>query len=189
MFEGLRAAINAALDAATPPEDSRHLVSMMREAVIDARTSLELMREGVQKTEARLSAERVRLEESSRRQRLAEGIGDQETVEVAGRFIGKHQERVTVLEEKLEAQQNELALAEKEYAEMKAELMGAEKNRVAGDAARHVESAWRNVEAAGGTRPETDLDGSLLKSRLDREAREAAADDQLAELKRRMGKD
>ena len=49
MFESLRAAIHAALDAATLPEDSRHLVSQMREAVIDARASLELMREGVQK--------------------------------------------------------------------------------------------------------------------------------------------
>jgi hypothetical protein len=189
MFESLRAAIHAALDAATPPEDSRHLVSQMREAVIDARASLELMREGVQKSESRLAFERSKLEESSRRQRLADGIDDQETVDVAMRFVKKHQDRVTVLEEKLGAQQNELALAEREYAEMKAEFKNAEKNRVAGDAARHVESAWRNVEAAGGTRPETDLDGSLLKSRLDREARESAAEDQLAELKRRMGKD
>ncbi len=175
MFERLRAAINAALDAATPPEDSRHLVSQMRE--------------GVEKSERRLAFERSKLEESSRRQRLAEGIDDQETVDVAMRFVDKHRERVTVLEEKLDAQQKELALAEKEYAEMKAELKSADKNRVAGDAARNVESAWRNVEAAGGTRPETDLDGSLLKSRLDREARESAAEDQLAELKRRMGKD
>ncbi len=189
MFEGLRAAINAALDAATPPEDSRQLVSQMREAVIDARVSLELMRDGIQKSESRLAFERTKLEESSRRLRLAEGIDDQETVDVATRFVTKHQERITVLEEKLDAQQNELTLAEKEYAEMKAELKSADKNRVAGDAARQVESAWRNVEAAGGTRPETDLDGSLLKSRLDREAREAAAEDQLAELKRRMGKD
>ena len=114
MFERLRAAINAALDAATPPEDSRHLVSQMREAVIDARASLELMREGVEKSERRLAFERSKLEESSRRQRLAEGIDDQETVDVAMRFVEKHRERVTVLEEKLDAQQKELALAEKD---------------------------------------------------------------------------
>jgi hypothetical protein len=189
MFERLRAALNAALDAATPEQDTRELVAQMREAVIDARVSIEKMREGVEQTQHRLDQERVRLDDAQRRERLAAGIDDQETVGVAQRFVEKHQQRVVVLEEKLEAQQNELALAEREYAEMKAQLKDAHRDRVANDASRHVESAWRNVEAAGGARPETDVEDSLLKSRLDRSAREAAADDQLAELKRRMGKD
>ena len=187
MFERLRAAMNAALDAATA-EDSRAMMAQMREAVIDARAALEAMREGTEQTEHRLSHERAKLEEAARRQRLAEGIDDGETVEVAARFVAKHRDRVDVLEAKLQAQRNELRLAEREYEEMKAQLKSAERDRVAGDAARHVESAWRNVEAAGGARPETDVNDSLLKSRLDRQAREAMADEQLAELKRRMGK-
>ncbi len=68
MFENLRAAINAALDAATPDSDPRDVIGKMREAVIEARTSIELMREGVMKTEARLAAERQKLaDEETRR--------------------------------------------------------------------------------------------------------------------------
>ena len=189
MFERLRAAINAALDAATPPEDPRAFLAQMREAVIDARASIEAMRDGVAQTERRLAHERKQLEDAERRARLAAGIEDGETVEVAEQFATKHSERIEVLTQKLVAQQEELALAEREYAEMKTQLKHAERDRVTGDAARHVESAWRNVEAAGGARPETDLDDSILRSRIDRAAREAAAEDQLDELKRRMGRD
>ena len=83
MFESLRAAINAALDAATPDSDLRDVIGKMREAVIQARTSIEMMREGVTKTEARLAAERQKLADAERRGRLAAGIQDAETAEVA----------------------------------------------------------------------------------------------------------
>ena len=188
MFERLRAAINAALDAATPDADPRAGVSKMREAVIDARVSLEAMREGIVTTESRLGQERSRLAAAARRGRLAAGIEDHDTVQVAARFSEKHRERVEVLERKLAAQRSELALAEREYEEMKRELKGAQRNRAAGDAARHAEAAWRNIEAAGGARPGADPDDALLRSRIDRAAREAQAEDQLAELKRRMGR-
>ena len=189
MFERLRAAINAALDAATPPEDPRAFLALMREAVIDARASIEAMREGVAQTDGRLAHERKRLEDAERRGRLAAGIEDAETIEVAKQFATKHRERVEVLEQKLVAQQEELALAEREYGDMKSKLKHAERDRVTGDAARHVESAWRNVEVAGGARPDSELDESVLGSRMDRAAREAEAEDQLEELKRRMGRD
>jgi hypothetical protein len=44
------------------------------------------------------------------------------------------------------------------------------------------------VGAAGGARPETDVEGELLRSRLERSAREAEADAKLEELKKRMGR-
>jgi sugar diacid utilization regulator len=161
---------------------------MMREAVIQARASLEAMRQGLQQTEQRLAHERRQLADAERRGRLAAGIQDAETVEVAERFAAKHHERVEVLERKLDAQRRELTLAEREYEEMKAQLIVAERERPATDAARSVESAWRDLEAAGGTRPETDVKDELLRSQLDRSAREARADEQLQELKRKMGK-
>ena len=40
MFERLRAAIDAALDAATAPADKRDIVSGMRDAVIEAHAAL-----------------------------------------------------------------------------------------------------------------------------------------------------
>ncbi len=188
MFERLRAAIHAALDAAAPREDARDRTARMREAVLAARAALEAMRDGIAATDRALAAERIRLADAERRGRLAAGIQDHETVDVADAFAAKHRERVRVLERKLEAQRSELALAEQELGEMKAQLQEVERNRPASDAARSVEAAWRELETAGGSRPETDVAGDVLRSRLDRAAREALADQQLEALKRRMGK-
>ncbi len=188
MFERLRAAINAALEAATPASDPRAVVSKMREAVIEARTSIEAMREGASETEQRLAHERQLLTDAERRGRLAAGIQDRETVEVAQQFAEKHRERVEVLEQKLKVQRDELALAEREYGDMKAQLLEYERSRPATEAARSVESAWRDLEAAGMSRPETDVEGERLRREMDRAAREAKADEQLEELKKRMGK-
>ncbi len=187
MFERLRDAINAALDAATPGSDARDVISLMRSAVIEARTSIEKMREGVVKTEQRLELERKKLADAERRGRLAAGIQDAETVEVAERFAEKHRERVAVLEDKVEAQRAELALAEREYDEMKTQLVQHEKNRPANEAARKVDAAWRDLEAAGISRAEG-ADEARLRREVERAAREAKADQQLEELKKKMGK-
>jgi hypothetical protein len=187
VFEKLRDAINAALDAAGST-DPRDALAQMRQAVVEARTSIEAMRSGVAETEAQLQSQRAQLADAERRGRLARGIQDDETVEVADRFAAKHQERVDVLEQKLEAQRDELTLAEREYEEMKGQFLEAQRSRPAADAARSVESAWRDLEAAGGTRPETDLKDDLLRRQMERSAREARAEQQLEELKRKMGK-
>jgi hypothetical protein len=49
--------------------------------------------------------------------------------------------------------------------------------------------AWLDNTAAGGARPGTDLKDELLKSEMDRSAREAAADQQLDALKKKLRKD
>ena len=187
VFERLRDAINAALEAAAS-SDAGVALGKMREAVIQARASLEAMRQGAQQTEQRLGHERQQLADAERRGRLARGIDDAETAEVAERFAAKHRERVEVLERKLDAQQSELQLAEREYGEMKSQLLAAERSRPQTDAARSVEAAWRDLEAAGASRPETDVEGEHLRAQMDRSAREARAEEQLQELKRKMGK-
>jgi len=110
-------------------------------------------------------------------------------VEVAARFAAKHRERLGVLERKLAAQRDELGLTQRELTEMQAQLARAERDRPLTEAERSAERAWRDLEAAGGVRPGTDLRDELLKSQLDRTAREAAADQQLRELKKKMKKD
>ena len=52
----------------------------------------------------------------------------------------------------------------------------------------HAETAWREIEAAGGVRPETDVGDELLRSQLDHAAREAEAEARLDALKKKMGK-
>jgi len=191
VFERLRDALRAALDAATPPGNLRDLARQMREAVVEAKVSVQETSEAVSRAGGELAVERQRLADAERRGRLAAEIQDQETVTVAGRFAAKHRERVGVLERKLAALNDELALYERELADMQAQLARVERDRPLTEAERSAERAWRDLQEAGGVRPGggTDLQDELLKSDLDRTAREAAADQQLRELKKKMKKD
>jgi hypothetical protein len=186
VFERLREALRAALAAATPPGDLRDLARAMREAVVEATVAVQELREALSDTETGLAAERQRLADAERRGRLAAEVQDGETVSVAARFADKHRERVAVLERKLEAQRAELVLAQRELDEMRDQLRAAARDRPGAEAARGAEQAWRDLAAAGGARPETDVASELLKSQLDRAAREAAAEQRLQELKKKM---
>jgi len=189
MFERLRDALRAALDAATPTGDLRELVRQMHEAVVDAKVAVQEMRQALARTDVEVAAERQRLADAERRGRLAAEIQDGETVEVAQRFTAKHRERVGVLERKRAAQQDELALAERDLTEMQAQLHKAELDRPQGGGERSTDQAWRDLQAAGGERPGVDLRDELLKSEMDRAAREAAAERQLEEMKKKLRKD
>lgn len=189
MFERLRDAFRAALDAAAGPADLRALARQMREAVVDAKVAVAEIREAIARTERELAAERQRLADAERRGRLAGEIQDQETVAVAERFAAKHRDRAVVLEHKLVSQREELALAEREVDEMQTQLKTAERDRPAMEGDRSTERAWRDVQSAGGARPGMDLQDELLKSEMDRAEREAAAARQLEELKKRMRKE
>jgi hypothetical protein len=178
----LRDAFRAALDAASTP-DLRSLARQMREAVVDAKVAVQEIQEAVARTERELAAERQRLADAERRGRLAGEIQDQETVAVAKRFAAKHGERIGVLERKLAAEREELALTQRELDDMQAQL------KAAGTAQPSTEKAWRDLEEAGGAREGTDIRDELLKSDMDRAAREAAAARQLEELKKKMGKE
>ena len=189
MFERLRDALRAALDAATPPGDLRDLARQMREAVVEAKLAVSETRDAVARTERDLTQERQRLADAERRGRLAAEIQDRETVDVAERFAAKHRERTGVLERKLVALQAELALYERELTDMQAQLVRAERDRPLSEAERSAERAWRDLQAAGGARHGADPGDELLKAQLDRAAREAAADRQLQELKKKMKKE
>ncbi|MBI1967456.1 MAG: hypothetical protein HYS40_05665 [Gemmatimonadetes bacterium] len=189
MFERLRDAFRAALDAATPPGDLRDLARQMREAVIEAKVAVGEMRDALGRTERELALERQRHADAERRGRLAAEIQDQETVEIAERFAAKYRERVAILERKLAAQKDELALAERDLEDMHAQLKSAERDRPSAQAGRSTEAAWRDLQSAGGARPGIDLQDELLKAEMDRAQREAAAERQLEELKKKMRKE
>jgi hypothetical protein len=192
VFERLRDAFRAALDAAGSGRggDLRELTARMREAVVEAKVGVREIRDALARSEAELASERTQLADAERRGRLAAEIQDQETVTVAERFAARHREHVAVLERKVAAQRDELALAERDLAEMQAQLERAARERgPAGAAARSADAAWRDIEAAGGARPGVDPKDELLRADLDRQRREAQADRQLEELKKRMKKD
>src|SRR5258705_9648932 len=92
VFERLRAAIDAALAAATPSQDLRDLTGQMSQAVIELKSAVGKMREDLADKGRHLEAEHRSREDATRRGRLAQGIGDKETVDVAERFASKHAE-------------------------------------------------------------------------------------------------
>jgi hypothetical protein len=203
MFENLRRSLRDMLGGATTPEDRRAVLAQMRDTLVQAKVGLHDLREGVTQARERLEAERRELETVRRRGRLAAGIGDQETVAIAARYEVLHGEKVAVLERRVAAQEAELAVAEREVAEMTAELKRAAAGiGVSPPAADPIAGA---ATAGGGapdgtagsvpgsetTDPLHDPVGSELEALArarERSARERAAEEQLAALKRRMGK-
>jgi hypothetical protein len=179
MFERLKETLRDALSRASSPQ-GRAALAQMRDALVQAKVGLADLRQGVDRTRARLAAERAELDTVRRRGKLAADIDDRETVRIAEQYERKHGERVVVLEKKLVAQQEELALAEHEIDEMTSQLRAAYVGVVPPDVAPPPTTP-DPFEAA---RAESDA----LGRDIDRAARAASAQRQLDELKRRMGK-
>ena len=198
MFENIREALRDLWHGSRTPEERRAVVAQMRETLVRARLGLEDLQGGISQTRVRLAEERRELETVQRRRQLAERIDDQETVEIAARFERQHAERVAVLERKLEAQQSEVDLLEREVREMGAEFKaahaGVDPSRVAGPTtaqrdAAHEKAAQAEVdEALGGRDAGLGAELDALRRQAEREARAASAEEKLAELKRRMGR-
>jgi hypothetical protein len=193
MFDDVRQAFRDLLRGTPPSGDARRsIVAQMRETLVQARMGLDDLRKGVEETRARLARERTELETVRRRKELAVGIKDAETVAIAERYEKQHAERASILERKLETQEAELAMVEREVGEMNAEFKLAAAGGTPG-----VSAGTPPSDAGSGTRPVEDplagdpglrdeLDG-LARARRRAEA-ESSADEKLAALKRRMGK-
>jgi chromosome segregation ATPase len=167
----------------------------MRDTLVQAKMGLQDLRDSLEKSRRRLDAERRELDTVQRRKRLAEQINDAETVRLATQYEQLHAERVDVLARKLEAQESELALAERDVGQMMSELRAAASGigpAAAGSGgAAAMNAAMDEIESElGGAAKDSsvreEIDGlSRARARADREADAAR---RLEELKRRMGK-
>ncbi|MDB4884838.1 MAG: hypothetical protein JWN79_276 [Gemmatimonadetes bacterium] len=190
MFDSFRQSLRDLMDRATPPEERRAGLARMKQTLVTARMGLDDLRSGVAITRQRLAKERQELETMRRRKGLAAGINDVETVALAEKYEAHHAERVGVLERKLEAQEAELAIAERDVAEMSTEL----RNAMAGIPGAASRAASIDAEASADVDEITNERGDVA-SEIDalgrasaRSARDLDAEARLAELKRRMGK-
>jgi hypothetical protein len=184
VFDSLRRSFDELISRATKPEERRAIAARMKDTLVQARIGLEDMRDGLKAAKQRLVLEEKELETVRRRKQLAEGISDKETVDLAVKYEQMHVERVEVLRRKVEAQEAELGLAEREVGSMTAELRQA----MAG--APLPQGAAPATDAELGLGNDTSLNDeidSLGRTRA-RQDREADADRRLEELKRRMGK-
>lgn len=180
MFDGLKARLDRLFRERGP--EAREYAAGLREALLEARVGITGMRDALTRTERELAAERKQLDDAVRRGRLAAEVPDPDTVAIAERFAARHRDRVGVLERKLAVQREELALAQREVEEMASQYRGA----VRGSESASLDAAWRDLEAAGASRPASD--DERLAADADRRMREEAVEAQLAYLKRKMGK-
>jgi hypothetical protein len=180
VLEGLKARLDQLLRDGSR-SDPRAYAAGLKEAVVEARLGVRSMQEALTATETELAAERQQLDDAERRGRLAAMVPDPETVRIADRYAVRHRERVVILERKMAVQREELALAEREVAEMTAEA----KRAVASHPSETIAAAWRDLESAGGTRPDED---ERRQAESERQRRESAIEAQLAYLKRKLGK-
>lgn len=195
MFDKLRQTLEDYLNAKTPPAERRALLAGMKETLVRARMGIDDLRAGVELTRSRLASERRELETVQRRKALAQGIADAETIAVAERYERQHAERVDVLSRKLEVQERELAISERDVSGMTEELRVALGSALGSAPASPARP--RGEEARGSSEPTVpgsaspdDLAGDLdaLGRQRQRAARDAGAEARLAEMKRRMGK-
>ena len=189
MFEGWRDRVEQLLSDLTPETDPRERAVPLRKAMIELKLELQAMGDGLDATTRQVEDERRHLADVERRGGLAAAVPDQETVRIAEEFAEKHRERITMLERKLTVQQQELAMAHRDLDELRTRFKAASMGLDDDGNLASVNRAWRDLEAAGGQRPETDLKDELLQADLDRQAKETAVDQQLAYLKRKMKHD
>jgi hypothetical protein len=183
-FEGFRRSFDELLTRATRPEDRRVVASRMRDTLVQAKAGLNDLRDGLDKARYRLKVEERELETVRRRKGLAEGIGDQQTVDIAAKYEQMHAERVEILRQKVAAEEAELVLAERDVNQMSVELKAVLAGTDPRGAASAIDSPDVTEADSAGIRDEID---SLSRAR-DRADREAEAARRLDELKRRMGK-
>lgn len=184
MFESLKQAIADLLGGRIAPGDRNAVIAEMKRALAVAKLGVEDLAESAEVTRQRLADERRQLETATRRRTLAEGIDDAETAALAAKFESQFVERIAVLARKLDVQEAEHGLAEREYDEMLKQLKQA--------------SVGVGSGMSKENRPLTDADLGLpddapLRSELDalgraakRQERDAQADAALDALKRKM---
>ncbi|MEO7995869.1 MAG: hypothetical protein ABI852_00420 [Gemmatimonadaceae bacterium] len=189
MFEQLRDALRGFSDRSSP-DDRRRSAYAMKEALVHAKLGVQDLKEAVEVTARRVEEERSELATVERRLGLAIQINDQETVTIAERFRAQHAERLAVLETKLMSQQQELNLMERELEDMTVQMRRAISGLPINGNANVERDAMREVDAALSDDPgATNMSSDEPEiPRLSRAEKEAAAEDRLAALKRRMGK-
>jgi hypothetical protein len=186
MFESLKATLHDLLHGQVAPTDRRAVIADMKRALVAAKLGVADLRAGVEVTRKRLTEEREQLATVQRRKALAAAVPDAETVAIAEKFEAQHAERIGVLERKLAAQEEEAALAERDYEEMLKQLKAAN----AGVGTGATPESRGPTDAELGLPDDADLRAELdmLARRRARSDAEAAADARLEELKKKLGR-
>jgi phage shock protein A len=208
LFQQSVEAFRAELGTREPEDEIAELLMSMRKEMVAARAALPEFEADAGRARNELAREADALALCERRARMAERIGDSETVRVANEFGARHQERIAVLEQKIAAAEAELVLRRKEAEEMKLRYKEADTNRFALLAQLRRASAGERMRSSSSDETGAFADFSRMEERLERDAAQVdalgelddapppdlrqsskdAVDERLRELKRRMGR-
>jgi ABC-type transporter Mla subunit MlaD len=150
-------------------------IRAMERELTSASGALHNLDDEIRRTKRDLAREREAEQVCRRREALARAVHDEETVRIAADFAHRHAERAAVLDRKIAVLDDERALLARDVEAMRRTL-----------AAVSPPAAERGVGDGATSSPSADGGGTGEFSRLEREARERAADERLEELKRRM---
>ncbi len=216
MFENLRRAFaeavdnfNRELNRDAVPEHVDKLLVGMRSELVDAKAHIKKLTSDLAAARASFEKETHEVKTCLRREQMALEIGDAETAELARQYAEKHERRRMVLEQKVQALEDELGVAEADYASMTEQYKKAEASRASLTAQAGRAQARDSIQGAGDLFDRMDQIEEQIEDQdhqaqaareMDREfdlggsddfrvppARDI--DDRLADLKRRMGED
>lgn len=154
-------------------------IRAMERELTSASGALGNLDDEIRRTRRDLGKEREAEQQCRRREALARDVDDAETVRIAVEFAQRHAERAAVLDRKIAVLEDERSLLARDVAAMRERL-----DEVAPAAAAHGVG-----DGAGRSDSHDDDRSSPEFTRMEREARERAADQRLEELKRRMQKE
>jgi hypothetical protein len=150
----------------------------MRREVGAARKALDQLQVELERCREQVRDEQQQEQVARRRGEMAERIGDHETVRIAIEWATRHQERTVILAQKAEALAAELRMRQQDYRTMEQQLQ-----EVAAQIA--ATPAGQSVPRPAAPKTEREKHDTDFR-RLEREAREKAAQEKLDELKKRM---
>lgn len=160
--------------AGAPPR-----IRAMERELTSASGALGNLDDEVRRTRRDLAKEREAEQQCHRREALARDVNDAETVRIAVEFAQRHAERAAVLDRKIAVLEDERSLLARDVAAMRERL-----EEIAPTGAAHGVG-----DGAASTDADHDSRSTPEFTRMEREARERAADRRLEELKRKMQKD
>ena len=136
MFENLRNAFREALDNFNKELDRDQvpgavdrLLAGMRDELADAKVRIKELEDQIARADVEAAREKKEAETARRRGTLAAGINDDETVQLAGQYAARHEERQRILEQKGAALRQELVIRQRETEEMLAQVKEAQTKR------------------------------------------------------------
>ena len=222
MFENLRSAFreayenfNKELNREHVPETVNRLIGGMVDEITDVKAEIGNLESQIRKALAEAEKEKAQAATCRRREKMARGIRDSETADVAAQFAEKHEEHQQLLEQKAKALKAERDFRREEVEEMMAKVKEAQAKRDSLSATAGRSGARESISTADELFSELDrMAGKIDDARAKGEAAEAFSnldlgpeqsdyhidlneapppepdyDARLAELKRRMGED